>query len=346
MSTKIKHYISVILVVMAMTTLAGCKPDNNSNSSEPDSSTTSTSDTGIEGDPQKEIVAYSDETFDMRYKHWFDNPDVADSQKELLELGRSGTSVDRKHLGLFQLYEDESGREYYISGRELVYVPSTMDTHGLSKMRDEDGKLHYPHLTGVTDVAFLGDFSAVTGEQEQSTAFDDYAKVTTFAELKNDVDYQVFINNLKTDIIFNTKDVGISLNDWFTKYNLLSIDNGDYQVRHVYLNTGVGIRTVQLEAYSGEDKDWAYTWTVTCLEDAASVVVGGSEISVFGDELYFTPEAIERILGYQIQVYENAINIITDNKDLADKDSVMPSLRLTVITDPNLPSTPKQPAKH
>lgn len=342
---KIKYLTAISLAACAMLTLSGCKHNKNI-TSEPVSTTSSASDVGIDGDPEvlNDVKVYSDETFDMRYKYWYDNPEVINSQKEILALAKSGTETGRKHLNLFPLYKDENNLEYYISGREMVYVPSGTDTHGLSKTRDENGKLHYSYLTGTTGTDFLQDFLAVTGEQNQSTTYEDYASDTTFAELEDGVDYQVFINNLATDITFNTVDAGIPLNKWFVDYNLLSIDNGDYTVRNIYLNTGAGIRTIQLEFY--EDEDWESAWNVTYLEDAESVIVSSSEIPVFGDAIYVRPSAIERILGYKVQVYDNAIDIITDNRDLADKDSVMPELKLTVIVDPEASYVPKQPSKH
>ena len=53
--------------------------------------------------------------------------------------------------------------------------------------------------------------------------------------------------------------------------------------------------------------------------------ISTKEIILAGDMLKMSPEAVEHYLGYDIEVYDDFINIVTDNKDIITPDSILPA---------------------
>lgn len=53
--------------------------------------------------------------------------------------------------------------------------------------------------------------------------------------------------------------------------------------------------------------------------------ISTKEIILAGDILKMSPEAVEHYLGYDIEVYDDFINIVTDNKDIITPDSILPA---------------------
>lgn len=266
---------------------------------------------------------FKDATVDMRYKYWFDNPDVEEAQKAGYEAARSGTPTTRLHLGLFPIYEDSEGASYYISGRTKTHPSGQGD---LLSLRDEGtGKLHYLHLTGVTDTSFLTAFYEVLAEENitQPTEFNEYSDNTDLASFDPNVTYKVFVNNLDTKASYNRAQVTMPITKWLKEYNLAALEVEDTSST-LTLNTGAGLVELQFDKYEDSGSEWDKAWKITYTDDTVQVVKN-SEIVLNGDVMSFSPEAIQKVLGYSIVVYDDSINIITDNKDLADADSVIPS---------------------
>lgn len=349
MKNKVRQAIVGLLTAAVMTTVfTGCKPgddtslDLNTSSTISQTISDTESNSGIGGDPIiSTLPLYSDETFDMRYKHWYDNPDVEAAQQGTLKLAQSGTPTGTKQLGTFPLYKDNSGKEYFISGRQLAYVPSNADTHGLKYTRDEDGKFYYPHLTGITDASYLAAFQDATQDDDtkQPTDYSNYVSAD-FAKFDSGTPYRVFVNNLDTGATYTTGDIGMPITKWLVNFNLASVDTSNSSEPKIYQNTGAGIYTIEFS--NCENGEWKDEWMVNYLEEGFELAVDRSEVNVIGNTIYFTPEAIQRVLGYHIQVYKDVINIVTDNKDLADENSAFPSQLPVTVTDPNENQVPAQ----
>lgn len=349
-----KAILTTTMLAVATSFFTGCSKTSeisdsdiysSSISSSLNTSSTSSTSGDIGTDPiEVKKDAYADMSFDMRYKHWYDNPEVITKQQETLKLAQTGTSTGTKQLGIFPLYEDSSGREYFISGRQPVYVPGSTDMHGLTQTRDENGKMHYPHLTGITDGSYLAEFNEATKDdgEKQKTDYASYASCTEFAKFAGGKVYQVFINNLDTGATYSTEDGGMPITKWLAKFNLATVDTSDAASPIIYMNTGMGPITLVFSNITDEG-DFYGEWLVNYIEDGFEMAARRSEVSVYGDTIYFTPNAIERVLGYYIHVYENAINIVTDNEDLADEESAFPSLLPTQSTDPTTSDVPAQP---
>lgn len=260
----------------------------------------------------------------MRYNFWYDNPDVEEAQKAGYEAARAGTPTTDLHLGLFPIYEDSEGAKYFISGRTQT---STANSDTLPSLRDEStGKLHYLHLTGVTDASFLTAFYEVLKEEgiNQPQAFDDYANNTDLASFDPDVTYKVFVNNLDTKASFNRSQVTMPITKWLKEYDLAAVNIEDTAAT-ITLNTGAGLVELQLGKYDEPGTEWDKAWKITYTNDDTIQVVKSSEIAVGNDVISLSPEAIQKVLGYSIAVYDSAINIVTDNKDLANEESTVPS---------------------
>lgn len=331
-NTVRKTIAGVMIAAVATSYFAGCAKTEVSDEDlyTSDISLAETADSlnpGIEDDELNITIdptaLFKDATVDMRYKYWFDNPDVEEAQKAGYEAARAGTPTTNLHLGLFPIYEDSEGASYYISGRTKT---PTANSDILPSLRDEEtGKLHYLHLTGVTDKSFLTAFYEVLAEEDitQPIAFNDYADNTDLASFDPNVTYKVFVNNLDTKASYNRAQVTMPITKWLKEYNLAALEVEDTSST-LTLNTGAGLITLDFGKYGEPGSEWDKAWKITYTDDTVQVVKN-SEIVLDGDVMRFSPEAIQKVLGYSIIVYDDSINIVTDNKDLADENSVIPS---------------------
>lgn len=339
---SIRRSVSILTILAATLALAGCSTTGESDSlsssdlisSEISSDVTNSDDIDIDIGTEQ---LYSEESFDMRYKHWYDSIELTQAQLDQLDTAKAGTHTGEKLLDTFQLYADGNGRTYYISGYEPVYLPGGNEVHGLSRTRDETGKMYYSHLTGLTSSEYLAEFREATEGKGKSAS--DYADIFTnneFAKFEDGKVYKVFVNNLSTNDVFIPTEFGMPITDWLARFNLATVDTTDPERVEIYQNTGAGVCMILFSR--SEKSGWEGDWQITYPVDGTELQVDSSQVTAVGDTVYFTPEAIQRVLGYYIEVYPNAINIITDIKDLADERSAFPS-QLPVQTETSGTST-------
>lgn len=230
---------------------------------------------------------FKDTTVDMRYKYLFYNPDVEEAQKAGYEAARAGTPTTRLNLGLSPMYGASEGASYYIFGRTKTHPSGQGD---LLSLRDEGtGKLHYLHLTGVTDTSFLTALYEVLAEEDitQPTEFNNYADITDLASFDPDVTYKVFVNNLDTKANYNRVQVTMPITKWLKEYNLAALKVEDTSST-LKLNTGAGLVELQFDKYEDPGSEWDKAWKITYTDDTVQVVKN-SEIVLNCDVMSFSP---------------------------------------------------------
>lgn len=348
MNLKFSQLLPLLLAVSATCSLTGCDKKNSSEVSAVDIQTSEDT-KGITEDNDQEVSNIDTDVdsgipseFSIKCKYWYDNPDVIASQQELYDLAKSGTLTDKKFLDTFPIYVDASGNEYFISGRSFYYLHDNIDTHDAFELRDEDtGVMHYQYLAN-TSKDFLADINKVLSDtgSEQSTNYDYYVSNKEMPVLNSEVKYDVFINNIKcpsfcassgsylpiasclhllnlgTYVVFSSNDIS----DGVIDEPIVQSDDDYTDVHILYLCTAAGQITVTFTRDLSTN-----TYTVDYSTGEAVTVVGTNGLFATDSELFMSPQAIEQLLGFHVEVYgDKAVNIITDNKDIATIESGLP----------------------
>lgn len=309
MKETIKKIIVSVMAMASITTFfVGCS--GNQESLPPDTSTTvSSSITETPGVP----VATGE--FTVQFAYWFDS--ITEPFTNAFE------ATGKTLLGKIPIYKDTEGNELIVSGRNPVYL--------------DDGKIApndlFKHLrteaTGERVYAYLE-----TPADEIATKFEQLLKdtgttqLTSLAErISSDnrltfldgVRYDVYVNNMPTDITYSTADKVIPIYSVLNKLNLAWF-KGDVtnNTATLKLYTGVGTIAIQIET----DENGVYIWSYPDQIDTG--VANGSEFRFTTNGFSLSPEKIQTLLGYDVDVYSggtNYINIVTDNKDLITSSS-------------------------
>lgn len=309
MKETIKKIIVSVMAMASITTFfVGCS--GNQESLPPDTSTTiSSSVTETPGVP----VATGE--FTVQFAYWFDS--ITEPFTNAFE------ATGKTLLGKIPIYKDTEGNELIVSGHNPIYL--------------DDGKIAPNDLfrnlrtevTGERVYAYLE-----TPADEIATKFEQLLKdtkttqLTSLAERQSednrltfldDVRYDVYVNNMPTDITYSTADKVIPIYSVLNKLNLAWF-KGDVTNNTAILKlyTGVGTIEIQIET----DENGVYVWSYPDQIDTG--VANGSEFRFTTNGFSLSPEKIQTLLGYDVDVYSggtNYINIVTDNKDLIASSS-------------------------
>lgn len=286
MKQETRKLISGLIAAALMTSIfTGCSKQEES--SIPFSSTSVVSDVET---PTGETKLYRDETLDMRYKHWYDNPEV--------------TSNDEvKYDDIWQTRDPETGRL---------------------------------QLDGVEN-----DIAKISEDLIPSSAYEDYVKDTSLAAFIEDTDYKVFLNNVDTGDTFSISDLVMPVSEWLSVQHIAHFSSVETPTLHIA--TAAGQDAITFEEISDPDDDFDGGWLVKYLDGGFEQSAAASEVVISGEILNLTPQAVETILGLKIFVNDEhkVINIITDNKDLADSNSVIDD---ATPLEPEPEPTPEQPS--
>lgn len=335
MKTGTRKAIATMLALALSTTIfTGCSKEETSSTIDTSNTSSSTSSLSnpIGGDIDNGKL-FRDEIFDMRYKHWYDNPEVVESQKDIFEAALEGTDTGEKYMNTFPIYRDPSGYKYYISGRTPVYITGgSTDNNGAWQLRNTDmGNLRY-----VDKVA--NDISKVSENLSPSSDYTDYIGDRAFANLGEDIMYDVYLNNINVGATYSVDRGTMPISKWLEKYNLASLKLPESMVSNpelytnlpdvptLYLCTGAGQSEITFDTIDDpEDTEWNGSWKIEYKSEGFEQAAKKSEIMLTNGVLCATPRAIETVLGFKILVDDDSktINIITDNKDLAGVDSTI-----------------------
>lgn len=259
-------------------------------------------------------------TFSIKYKYWYDNPDVKETQdKALAEADPGGDNPNGEtflNLPGLPLYTDPSGNQYIISGRTVCYLAdgklASKDMYNLLRKTGTGERIYY----GLTQTAedILSTFLKRSAGKEQPATYEDRKAQDTEATL-NSVTYAIYVNNIETGMT-TTPDGMIEVSSVLPGYGVANYASDE---QALYLHTAA-VSNLKLEFKTEAD-----TITIEYSTGEKDENISAKEIILAGDVLKMSPEAVEHYLGYDIEVYDDFINIVTDNKDIITPDSILPA---------------------
>lgn len=259
-------------------------------------------------------------TFSIKYKYWYDNPDVKETQdKALAEADPGGDNPNGEtFLGIpgLPLYTDPSGNQYIISGRTVCYLAdgklASKDMYNLLRKTGTGERIYY----GLTQTAedILSTFLKRSAGKEQPATYEDRKAQDAEATL-NSATYAIYVNNIETGMT-TTPDGMIEVSSVLPSYGVANYASDE---QALYLHTAA-VSNLKLEFKTEAD-----TITIEYSTGEKDENISAKEIILAGDVLKMSPEAVEHYLGYDIEVYDDFINIVTDNKDIITPDSILPA---------------------
>lgn len=259
-------------------------------------------------------------TFSIKYKYWYDNPDVKETQdKALAEADPGGDNPNGEtFLGIpgLPLYTDPSGNQYIISGRTVCYLAdgklASKDMYNLLRKTGTGERIYY----GLTQTAedILSTFLKRSAGKEQTATYEDRKAQDAEATL-NSATYAIYVNNIETGMT-TTPDGMIEVSSVLPSYGVANYASDE---QALYLHTAA-VSNLKLEFKTEAD-----TITIEYSTGEKDENISTKEIILAGDMLKMSPEAVEHYLGYDIEVYDDFINIVTDNKDIITPDSILPA---------------------
>lgn len=259
-------------------------------------------------------------TFSIKYKYWYDNPDVKETQdKALAEADPGGDNPNGEtFLGIpgLPLYTDPSGNQYIISGRTVCYLAdgklASKDMYNLLRKTGTGERIYY----GLTQTAedILSTFLKRSAGKEQPATYEDRKAQDAEATL-NSATYAIYVNNIETGMT-TTPDGMIEVSSVLPSYGVANYASDE---QALYLHTAA-VSNLKLEFKTEAD-----TITIEYSTGEKDENISAKEIILAGDMLKMSPEAVEHYLGYDIEVYDDFINIVTDNKDIITPDSILPA---------------------
>lgn len=324
----------IAIGLFSLTTIipAGCS-DKNAVSGE---AVTATSNTSHESE---EATAESESnTFSIKYKYWYDNQDVQEAQEQTFkdnDPGGDDNGTTFLDLAGLPIYTDASGNEYIISGRSIVYLHNGKISSTQSiLLRDESGNKVYAvsqEPSAVTTKVKKFDDYMSTNNLTQAETLEERKERDAAADEKNISDnLTIYINNLETAL--RTNNHYISLKDVYDAVDGLGyIDTSSLAEGKaaVTINTAAGFVTVN---FSQTEDEIQVTYSTKI---KGTTLVKDEECVVGPDSIYFVPDALEKVLGYDVEVYDDFINIVTDNHDLFSSANIVSSATVAKACDNN-----------
>ena len=310
-----KAIIAISLFSLTTTIPAGCS-DKNAVSGEAVTATSNTSHKSEEATAESES-----NTFSIKYKYWYDNQDVQEAQEQTFkdnDPGGDDNGTTFLDLAGLPIYTDASGNEYIISGRSIVYLHNGKISQAeFYRLRDESGnKIYYVTNVdgkGPDDVRKgISEYAEPTKTYDERVA--DNSKITSpLAGLK------IYFNNI--DTLETVGESGMISISTLTAAPLDIINYGNIEDNSVagllYLNT------------AGGNLELTFTRTSAGIEVSYNSLdkkaqLTEDEIVVNNDEsILMTADTIEDILGFDVEVHDDFINIITDSRDIPLAENII-----------------------
>ena len=309
------------LAVFATSFFTGCSKNIEVSSSElyPNQTVEVTMDTLTDDiNPGDKDTNHDANTFSIKYKYWYDNPDVKETQdKALAEADPGGDNPNGEaFLGLagLPLYTDPSGNQYIISGRTVIYLKDgKIALKDVSNLRTTASGYRYysAYPAGAVD-----SFAEIAQKLvSQASTYEDRIADQSTVDVAEKI-YAVYMNNTDTDSTFSSNEK-LAITSLIKAYDLgrLSIKG---TTAKLVLKTGAGDVALTF-VFSDSD------CTVSYSTGLAEQIVSKDDISLGDTEILMSLAAIEDYLGYDVEVYDDFINIVTDNKDIITEDSILPA---------------------
>lgn len=289
-------------------------------------------------DPGDKDTNHDANTFSIKYKYWYDNQDVQEAQEQTFkdnDPGGDDNGTTFLNLAGLPIYTDASGNEYIISGRSIVYLHNGKISSTESiLLRDESGNKVYAvsqEPSTITNKVEKFDDYMSTNNLTQAETLEERKERDAAADEKNISDnLTIYINNLETAL--RTNNHYISLKDVYDAVDGLGyIDTSSLAdgKAAVTINTAAGFVTVN---FSQTEDEIQVTYSTKI---KGTTLVKDEECVVGPDSIYFVPDALEKVLGYDVEVYDDFINIVTDNHDLFSSANIVSSATVAKACDNN-----------
>lgn len=265
-------------------------------------------------------------TFSIKYKYWYDNPDVKETQdKALAEVDLGGDNPNGEtflNLPGLPLYTDPSGNQYIISGRTVCYLAdgklASKDMYQRLRTTGSGERIYVDMVDSL--VMSVQEFAEKIAklEKTQPETYNDRLASSDTEETISGKEYAVYLNNANTGSTFS------SANKWLGVSAMLSgMDVGrtvilDKDTAEVYLFTAAG----EVKVTFTINKDIC---TVSYSTGEQEQTISSDELNIVDENLFLSLAVIEDYLGYDIEYYDDFINIITDNKDIIKPENVVSS---------------------
>lgn len=258
--------------------------------------------------------------FSIKFKYWYDNPDVQEAQSQIPNPGGDDNGDTFLDLAGLPIYTDPDGNQYIISGRTPVYLKD-------GKIPEKDMFQNF-RTEGAGERIYVGLIESTTKSAEkfaemlkeinrqQPETYDERVAAPDTGKIVDEQEYAVYVNNTDTGMIFSSSVKYIDISSLLEAYSLGLTKTDSSENADVSLYTAAGELIVSF-SINGEE------CTVSYSTDIKSQTIDSDEIIINGNKVFLTLAVIEDYLGYDIEYYDNFINIVTDNKDIIKPENVV-----------------------
>lgn len=295
----------IIVGIMAMATFTTFFTGCSSNQPESDISTSTSTSTSSELLPGTPV---SDSQFSVQFEYWYDSIKSTFDNK----FEPTGETL----FSRLPIYRDNNGKEFIVSGREQFYTsPDSLPVNDMvRRLRKEvTGERYYAtlHEPAGTIAAKFNALLEKDGARAPET-YEERVSSDNKLTLNDSIEYKVFLNNIDTGLTYKTSYRQIELYPILAEHQLAWFKNNGDGTAILRLFTGTG--NVEIEIAETPEGLLEFTYPGKVEHGYANKLEFGMMATSFG----ISPDKIQTLLGYDIDVYSTYINIVTDNKDLVD----------------------------
>ena len=284
------------------------------NQPDPDISSSTSTSTSADITPG---VPISDSEFSVQFAYWYD------SIKETFDNKFEAT--EKKLLDSVPIYADATGNEFIVSGREaLSLTGGQISPNDLYRNLRKEGTGERYYITLEEPAAEIASkFQAILEENNAKApeTYEERRSSDNRLTLAGTMEYKVFLNNIDTGLTFKLSDNRIEIYPDLFKHQLAWFKGNPTESTAVLrLFTGAGLVNIAIS----ETPEGIYEWSY---QEPGSVTftkkgyVNKNDFAYSEGTFSISLDKIQTLLGYDIDVYDTFINIVTDNKDLVGEDS-------------------------
>lgn len=270
--------------------------------------------------------------FSIKFKYWYDNPDVQEAQSQIPNPGGDDNGETFLDLAGLPIYTDPDGNQYIISGRTPVYLKdgkiASKDLYNLLRNEGTGERLYYGVADSMDDLIseFRSRLEAIGARQ--ILTYDERVAGDTSPELK-ETTYEIFVNNMSTGYTTSPENM-VEVSSVLPVFGLAAYESGEDNYSSTIYVHAAGASNLKIDVIWHSDcVDFEYS------TGESEKNIGFDEVQVTTSTLKMTPDAMERYLGFDVEVYDNFINIVTDVKDIATENSLIPG-EASSLADPSL----------
>ncbi len=264
------------------------------------------------------------DSFSIKYKYWYDNPEVKEVQEQsLAEANQNPGSLTNKNflnLDSLPIYTDSEGNEYIISGRTKVYLKdgkiAPKDLFNYLRVETSGERIY----VGLVDSTYqtVSEFASKVAalNQKQPETYDERIGSGDGGSLSSDKVYEVYLNNTDTFSTFSSSEKCLDISSLLEAYNLGSTKITDKTTVELILYTAAGDVSVSFKVK--DDK-----CEISYSTDVKDQSIDANDLIITDTRIFLSLAVIEDYLGYDVEYYDDFINIVTDNKDIVKQENVV-----------------------